>query len=88
MNSRLITGLKLNLKLKMPFRFRLKSLLRHREFKLREAQAALGAAEAVRMRIQSTIERLGEEFAWNPSSSNRNRKKESRRPGIFISRAI
>ncbi|MGA2402863.1 MAG: flagellar FliJ family protein [Syntrophobacteraceae bacterium] len=44
----------------MPFRFRFKSLLRHREFKLRQAQAALGAAESVRMRIQSGIERLAE----------------------------
>ena len=44
----------------MPFRFRFKSLLRHREFKLREAQAALGAAESVRMRIQSGIDRLNE----------------------------
>ena len=41
----------------MPFRFRLKNLLRHREFKLREAQTALGAAEAARALIQSDIER-------------------------------
>ncbi len=44
----------------MPFRFRLKSLMRHREFKLREAQAALGAAEALRMHILSGIDRLKE----------------------------
>ena len=44
----------------MPFRFRLKSLMRHREFKLQEAQAALGAAESARMRILSGIERLNE----------------------------
>ena len=44
----------------MPFRFRLKPLMRHREFKLREAQAALGAAEALRMRILSGIDRLNE----------------------------
>jgi flagellar export protein FliJ len=44
----------------MPFRFRLKSLMRHREFKLREAQAALGAAEAIRMKILSSIDKLNE----------------------------
>ncbi len=42
----------------MPFRFRLKSLMRHREFKLREAQAALGAAQSLKMRVQSGIDRL------------------------------
>jgi flagellar export protein FliJ len=40
----------------MPFRFRLKTLLRHREFKLREAQAALGIAESVRAGIEARIE--------------------------------
>ncbi len=44
----------------MPFRFRLKNLMRHREFKLREAQAALGIAEASRARIQAHIERQRE----------------------------
>jgi flagellar export protein FliJ len=44
----------------MPFEFRLKSLMRHREFLLREAQAAFGAAVSVRMRIESGIDRLGE----------------------------
>ncbi len=44
----------------MPFRFRLKSLMRHRGFKLREAQAALGAAESLRMQIRSGVERLNE----------------------------
>jgi flagellar export protein FliJ len=34
--------------------------MRHREFKLREAQAALGAAESLRMRILSGIARLNE----------------------------
>jgi flagellar FliJ protein len=42
----------------MPFTFRLKPLMRHREFKLREAQAALGAAQSLRMRVQSGIDRL------------------------------
>ena len=46
--------------MKMPFKFRLKSLLRNREFKLRQAQAALAAAESIRMQIQSAIERLSE----------------------------
>ncbi len=43
----------------MPFKFRLKSLLGHREFKLHEAQAALGAAESLCARIRAAIERLG-----------------------------
>jgi flagellar export protein FliJ len=42
------------------FKFRLKSLTSHREFLLREAQAALGAAESLRMRVQAGIDRLGE----------------------------
>jgi flagellar export protein FliJ len=42
----------------MPFKFRLKSVKRHREFILREAQAALGAAESARMRIVTEIEEL------------------------------
>jgi flagellar export protein FliJ len=44
----------------MPFKFRLKSLKRHREFVFREAQAALGAAVSLKMRIQSHVERLNE----------------------------
>ncbi|MHC1726135.1 MAG: flagellar export protein FliJ [Syntrophobacteraceae bacterium] len=46
----------------MPFRFRLKPLMKHREFKLTAAQAALGAAEAVRMEIQSKIDSLHEDI--------------------------
>ncbi len=46
----------------MPFRFRLKNLMRHREFKLREAQAALGIAEMARARIQSNIDRHREKI--------------------------
>ncbi|MGA2939985.1 MAG: flagellar export protein FliJ [Syntrophobacteraceae bacterium] len=44
----------------MPFKFRLKSLLRHRDFMLREARAAFGASVSIRMRIQSGIDRLSE----------------------------
>ena len=44
----------------MPFRFRLKSLMRHREFVLREARAAFGAAVSIKMRVQSCIDQLSE----------------------------
>lgn len=44
----------------MPFEFRLKSLMRHREFLLREARAAFGAAVALQARVQSGIDRLAE----------------------------
>ncbi len=44
----------------MPFKFRLKALMSHREFKLQEAQTALGAAESARKVLQSHIERLKE----------------------------
>ncbi len=44
----------------MPFQFRLKSLMRQREFLLRQAQGALGAALSARMKIESEIERLRE----------------------------
>ncbi len=44
----------------MPFKFRLKSLMRHREFMLREAQGAFGASVSIKMRIQSGIDRLSE----------------------------
>lgn len=46
----------------MPFRFRLKPLMKHREFKLTAAQAAFGAAEAARMGIQNKIDILREEI--------------------------
>jgi flagellar protein FliJ len=42
----------------MPFKFRLKPLLRHREFKLSEAQSALALAESLRMEILANMERL------------------------------
>ena len=42
----------------MSFQFRFKSLMRHREFLLREAQGALGAAQSAQMMIESEIERL------------------------------
>ena len=44
----------------MPFKFRLKSLMRHREFMLREAQGAFGASVSIKARIQSGIDRLNE----------------------------
>jgi flagellar export protein FliJ len=44
----------------MPFKFRLKSLKRHREFVLGEAQAVFGAAASARFRLQADIEQLGE----------------------------
>ena len=42
----------------MPFKFRLKALMRHREFVLGQARAAFGAAVSISMRIQSGIDRL------------------------------
>jgi flagellar FliJ protein len=42
----------------MPFRFRLKPLLRHREFRLSEAQSALALAESLRMQIQVNLDSL------------------------------
>jgi flagellar protein FliJ len=44
----------------MPFKFRLKPLLRHREFKLNEARTALASAESFKMEIQSHIDGLRE----------------------------
>ena len=44
----------------MPFKFRLKSLMRHREFVLGEARAAFGAAMSIKMRVQSGIDQLSE----------------------------
>ncbi|MEN6437522.1 MAG: flagellar export protein FliJ [Syntrophobacter sp.] len=44
----------------MPFRFRLNSVLRHREFKLQEARSAFAAAESARALVQSQIERTRE----------------------------
>ncbi len=41
----------------MPFRFRLKPLMRHRKFKLQEAQSALAIAETLRREIQARIYR-------------------------------
>ncbi|MGA2226044.1 MAG: hypothetical protein ABSH41_16535, partial [Syntrophobacteraceae bacterium] len=59
----------------MAFKFRLKTLLRHREFTLREAQAALGAAESLRMRIQCAIERLGEDIRLESEQFEQEQKK-------------
>jgi flagellar export protein FliJ len=58
----------------MPFRFRLKALMRHREFKLREAQAALGAAESIRMRILAGIARLNETVRQEAEQLEREQK--------------
>ncbi len=46
----------------MAFKFRLKPLLRHREFKFREAQTAFAAAESFRMQIVASIEHLKEKI--------------------------
>lgn len=46
----------------MPFKFRLKALLKHRDFVLHQAQAALGAAEARRREIQIGIDRTVEKI--------------------------
>jgi flagellar export protein FliJ len=42
----------------MPFRFRFKPLLRHRQFKLREAQSALAIAQSLEMDIEGAMDRL------------------------------
>ena len=44
----------------MAFKFRLKSLLRHREFTLSQAQAALGAAESTGCKYSPPSSKLGE----------------------------
>ena len=67
----------------MAFKFRLKSLLRHREFTLRQAQAALGAAEALRMRIQCAIERLGEDIRLESEQFEQEQEK-----GIEVARYL
>ncbi|MGC9195130.1 MAG: flagellar FliJ family protein [Syntrophobacteraceae bacterium] len=42
----------------MPFKFRLNSVLKHREFLLRQAQGAFGAATAARLKIEAELEEL------------------------------
>jgi flagellar export protein FliJ len=42
----------------MPFQFRLKSVMKQREFLLRQAQGALGIAQSAQMKIEAEIERL------------------------------
>jgi len=44
----------------MPYRFRLRPLLKHREFKLQEARCAFGAAESRRMEIEANVGRVRE----------------------------
>ncbi len=46
----------------MAFKFRLKPLLRHREFKFRESQTAFASAESKRIRIVDDIEELREKI--------------------------
>ena len=67
----------------MAFKFRLKSLLRHREFTLHQAQAALGAAESLRMRIQCAIERLGENIRLESEQFEQEQEK-----GIEVARYL
>lgn len=67
----------------MPFRFRLKPLLKHREFKLREAQSALGMAESLKMEIQGNIDRLVERI-----STERNQFEKEQEKGIETGRYI
>ena len=67
----------------MAFKFRLKSLLRHREFTLHQAQAALGAAESLRMRIHSAIEQLGENIRLESERFEQEQEK-----GIEVARYL
>lgn len=67
----------------MPFRFRLKPLLKHREFKLREAQSALGMAESLKMEIQGNIDRLVERI-----STERDQFEKEQEKGIETGRYI
>jgi flagellar export protein FliJ len=46
----------------MPFRFRFKTLLRHREFRLTEAQSALAAAQSLKMRIEARMNQVHEKI--------------------------
>lgn len=39
----------------MPFRFHLKPLMRHRQFKLREAQSALAVAETLKREMEARV---------------------------------
>ncbi len=58
----------------MPFRFRLKNLLRHREFKLREAQAALGAAVSDQNANSRRDPAAAETIRRQSDDSNKSRK--------------
>jgi flagellar export protein FliJ len=64
----------------MPFKFRLKSLMRHREFMLREARAAFGASVSIRMRIQSGIDRLSEMIRLASEGLEKEQKNGIRAP--------
>jgi flagellar export protein FliJ len=67
----------------MAFQFRLKSLLKHREFTLHQAQAALGAAESLRMRIHSAVERLSENIRLESERFEQEQEK-----GIEVARYL
>jgi flagellar export protein FliJ len=67
----------------MAFKFRLKSLLIHREFTLRQAQAALGAAESLRLRIHCAIERMGEDIRLESEQFEQEQEK-----GIDVARYL
>ncbi len=67
----------------MAFEFRLKALLRHREFLLREAQGAFGAALAEKMKIESDIEGLR-----NTLEGDSKTFEEEQREGIGVKRYL
>ena len=67
----------------MAFQFRLKTLLKHREFTLQQAQAAFGAAESLRMRIHSAIELLGENIRLESERFEQEQEK-----GIEVARYL
>jgi flagellar export protein FliJ len=65
------------------FKFRLKSLKRHREFLLAEAQTALGAAVSNMMRIEAEIKRLGETIGRQCELFEQEQKKGIQAPRYF-----
>ena len=67
----------------MPFKFRLKSLKRHREFVLREAQAALGAAVSARMRIVAEIQQLAQTIRNQSDQLEQEQKNGIQAPRYF-----
>jgi flagellar export protein FliJ len=59
----------------MHFNFRLKSLKRHREFKLSEAQAAFGNAVSARLLVVTDIEQLGKTIRMQTDLFEQEQKK-------------